>query len=201
MGDTHTTQLRYHSGPVEMNRRQQLSILLALPALAATTLTSPAATAARSSRGGSHVGLLRNCSGQTVKVVVGSKVLTLLGPGAVKFKEIPSGRHTVLIVGRRSTKVLFRARIGVYGPGWRVRYMCSRKQKQRFRGSIRNCSRRTVKVYLDGRLKLTVPPRSVRRRKISGTHQVRLVPDADVPPEQLVHEFANFALSRAARNR
>ena len=32
-------------------------------------------------------------------------------------------------------------------------------------------------------------------------HQVRLVPDADVPPEQLVHEFANFALSRAARNR
>lgn len=32
-------------------------------------------------------------------------------------------------------------------------------------------------------------------------HQVRLVAAADVPPEQLVNEFANFALSRAARNR
>ena len=32
-------------------------------------------------------------------------------------------------------------------------------------------------------------------------HRVRLVPGGDVPPDQLVHEFANFALSRAARNR
>lgn len=32
-------------------------------------------------------------------------------------------------------------------------------------------------------------------------HRVRLVPGVDVPPDQLVHEFANFALSRAARNR
>jgi len=32
-------------------------------------------------------------------------------------------------------------------------------------------------------------------------HRVALIPGADVPPDQLVHEFANFALSRAARNR
>lgn len=32
-------------------------------------------------------------------------------------------------------------------------------------------------------------------------HLVRLVPATDVPPDQLVSEFANFALSRAARNR
>jgi hypothetical protein len=32
-------------------------------------------------------------------------------------------------------------------------------------------------------------------------HRVRLVPGQDVPSDQLLHEFANFALSRAARNR
>jgi hypothetical protein len=32
-------------------------------------------------------------------------------------------------------------------------------------------------------------------------HRVRLVPGPDIPPDQLVHEFANYALSRAARNR
>ncbi len=32
-------------------------------------------------------------------------------------------------------------------------------------------------------------------------YQVQLIPAADVPSDQLVNEFANFALSRAARNR